>query len=197
MPKVTEEHRLARREQILAAASRCVAREGFHKTTMADVIREAGLSAGAVYGYFRSKNDIIRAIADRSIGEVAHLLHDLVERAEPVHPADAIGVFLRQIALLSEESGGDLPKVGVQAWAEAVRDPEVHALAKEKLGAVRAAMEEVVRRAQRDGTMSIEADPHCAAQVLVGLLPGYILQALILEDVDPESYVEGLRSLLA
>lgn len=197
MPRVTEEHRLARREQILAAATRCVAREGFHKTTMADVIAEAGLSAGAVYGYFRSKNDIIRAIAERSIGEVAHLLHDLVDREGPVHPLDAVALFLEQMTRLTEETGGDLPRVGVQAWAEAVRDPEVHAVAKEKMGAVRAALEDVVRRAQRDGTVSATADPPAVAQVLFAMLPGFVLETLVLEDVTPESYVKGLRDLLA
>jgi AcrR family transcriptional regulator len=196
MPKVTDEHRAARREQILLAASRCVAREGFHKTTMADVIAEAGLSAGAVYGYFKSKNDIIRAIAERSIGEVGTMLRDLAAREEPVHPVDAVGVFLRQMAVLSAQSGGDLPKVGVQAWAEAVRDPEVHALAKEKMGGVRTALEDVVRRAQRDGTMAATADPRAVAQVLFALLPGFVLEALVLEDVTPQSYVEGLRGLL-
>ena len=197
MPKVTEEHRLARREQILAAASRCVAREGFHKTTMADVIREADLSAGAVYGYFRGKSDIIRAIAERSIGSVATLLHGLVEQEAPVHPADAIAVFVEQITFLSKESGGDLPRVGVQAWAEAVRDPEIHALAREKMGEVRSSLEEVVRRAQRDGTMTRDADPRAVSQVLFALLPGFVLEQVVLEDVTPDSYVAGLRQLLA
>jgi AcrR family transcriptional regulator len=197
MPKVTEEHRVARREQILVAASRCVARDGFHKTTMADVIRESGLSAGAVYGYFKGKNDIIRAIADRSLGQVAHLLHELVERREPVHPVDAIAVFLEQVAVLSKESGGDMPRVGMQAWAEAARDPEIHALAKEKMSAVRSVLEEVVRRSQHDGTMSASADPRAVAQVLFALLPGFVLEAVILEDVTPDSYVAGLRDLLS
>jgi AcrR family transcriptional regulator len=197
MPKVTDEHRLARREQILVAASRCVAREGFHKTTMADVIGEAGLSAGAVYGYFRSKNDIIRAISERSIGTVAVLLQDLVDREAPVHPVDAVQVFLEQMARLTRESGGDMARVGVQAWAEAVRDPEIHALAKEKMGAVRSALEGVVRRAQEDRTMSADADPRAVAQVLFALLPGFVLESLVLEDVTPASYVAGLRDLLA
>lgn len=196
MPKVSEEHRLARREQILVAASRCVAREGFHKTTMADVISEAGLSAGAVYGYFKGKNDIIRAIAERSIGQVPHLLHDLVERAEPVHPADAVEVFLERMTAIIEETGGDMPRVGVQAWAEAARDPEIHAVAMEQMGAVRSALEDVVRRAQRDGTMSAEADPRAVAQVLFALLPGYVLELVVLQDVTPASYVAGLRALL-
>ena len=62
MPRVTDEHRAARREQILSAAIACVAEEGFHKTTMAHVIQRSGLSAGAVYGYFRGKDEIIGAM---------------------------------------------------------------------------------------------------------------------------------------
>lgn len=196
MPKVTDAHRAARRDQILAAAARCVAREGFHKTTMAAVIAEAGLSAGAVYGYFRSKNEIIKAIADRALGQAAHHLHDLVEREEPVHPADAVEVFLRQVTAPVVEGGVDLPRIAVQAWAEAVRDPEVHALAREKMLALRDALESVVLRCRRDGTLPADLDPEQAAQVLFGLLPGFVLQRLILGDVTPESYVQGVRALL-
>ena len=61
MPKVSEAHRAARREQIIDAAIRCVGREGFHRTTMSHVIAESGLSAGAVYGYFTGKEDLIKA----------------------------------------------------------------------------------------------------------------------------------------
>ena len=196
MPKVTDAHRAARRDQILAAAARCVAREGFHKTTMAAVIAEAGLSAGAVYGYFKSKNEIIKAIADRALGQAAHHLHDLVEREEPVHPADAVEVFLRQVTAPVVEGGVDLPRIAVQAWAEAVRDPEVHALAREKMLALRDALESVVLRCRRDGTLPADLDPAQAAQVLFGLLPGFVLQRLILGDVTPESYVQGVRALL-
>jgi AcrR family transcriptional regulator len=196
MPRVTDEHRAARREQILAAAVRCVAREGFHKTTMADVIGEAGLSAGAVYGYFKSKNEIIRAIADLAIGEAAHLLHDLVEQEDPVHPSDALRVFLAHVSVLANGPNGDLTRVGVQAWAEAVRDPEIHAMAREKMAVVRDAMESVVQRCQKDGTIAADVDSGRAAQVLFGMLPGFVLQRLILEDVSPESYIEGFRSLV-
>jgi|SRR5688500_9829835 AcrR family transcriptional regulator len=196
MPKVTDAHRAARRDQILGAAARCVAREGFHKTTMAAVIAEAGLSAGAVYGYFKSKNEIIKAIADRALGQAAHHLHDLVERDEPVHPADAVEVFLRQVTAPVVEGGVDLPRIAVQAWAEAVRDPEVHALAREKMLALRDALESVVLRCRRDGTLPADLDPEQAAQVLFGLLPGFVLQRLILGDVTPESYVQGVRALL-
>ena len=200
MPKVSEDHRRARREEILLAATRCVAREGFHKTTMAHVIAESGLSAGAVYGYFRGKNDLIRAIAERSIGQVAHLLHGLAEGPERVGPLDAVAVFLRQIDALASEPAGpgrDVFKVGIQAWAEAARDPEIHALAAEQMGAVRSALADVVRRSQHDGTMGSQADPDAVAQVLFALLPGFVVEAVVLGDVTPDSYLSGLRALLA
>ena len=71
MPKVTAEHRAARRQQILEAAWITFARNGFHATSMADIIAESGLSAGAVYGYFRNKEDLIQQAAEATIGQAS------------------------------------------------------------------------------------------------------------------------------
>jgi AcrR family transcriptional regulator len=62
MPKVSAEHRAARRRQILDAAARCFARDGFHRTSMQDIVGESGISAGLVYRYFAGKDDMITAI---------------------------------------------------------------------------------------------------------------------------------------
>ena len=61
MPKVTQAHLDARRQQIVEAAQTCFARQGFHQTRMQDICKEAGLSPGAVYSYFPSKVQIIAA----------------------------------------------------------------------------------------------------------------------------------------
>ncbi|MGH7500366.1 MAG: TetR/AcrR family transcriptional regulator [Longimicrobiales bacterium] len=62
MPRLTPERAEARRQQILAAAARCFSDRGFHATTMRTICREAGLSAGAVYTWFPSKEAIIEAL---------------------------------------------------------------------------------------------------------------------------------------
>jgi TetR/AcrR family transcriptional regulator, transcriptional repressor of aconitase len=62
MPKVSQQYRDARREHILNSARRCFMRDGFHATSMQDLVAEAGLSAGAVYRYFASKDEMIVAI---------------------------------------------------------------------------------------------------------------------------------------
>ena len=71
MPRVSEEHVTARREQILEAARACFRRNGLHNTSMQDRIHEAGLSVGAVYRYFKSKDEIINAIASTVVGTSA------------------------------------------------------------------------------------------------------------------------------
>src|SRR5271163_2817521 len=64
MPRVKPEHKEERRAQIIAAARTCFARSGFHRTTLQDVFAEANLSAGCVYNYFQSKEDLVLAIAE-------------------------------------------------------------------------------------------------------------------------------------
>jgi AcrR family transcriptional regulator len=59
-PDVSEE----RRSQILDAASRVFAKLGFQQTRMDDIVKESGLSKGALYWYFKSKDDIVMAILD-------------------------------------------------------------------------------------------------------------------------------------
>src|SRR3954454_3162407 len=108
VPKVTEEHRLARRAQIVAAARTCVTSEGFHKTTMADVIRESGLSAGAVYGYFKSKEEIVAAIADEALGTVDQVFRQILATQDAVTPVAALRTALDHVVRIAERPGGDV-----------------------------------------------------------------------------------------
>jgi len=66
MPKVTEEHKEARREQILAGAQRAFAQHGYEGATVARLEEETGLSRGAIFNYFESKEALFIALARRS-----------------------------------------------------------------------------------------------------------------------------------
>jgi TetR/AcrR family transcriptional regulator, transcriptional repressor of aconitase len=63
MPKVSEEHKVMRREQILDAARRCFARYGYEGATVARLERETGLSRGAIFNYYPSKDAIFVELA--------------------------------------------------------------------------------------------------------------------------------------
>jgi AcrR family transcriptional regulator len=195
MPKVTEEHRAARREQILGAALRCVAAEGFHKTTMASVIRESGLSAGSVYLYFRGKQDLIRALAATAISGIATTVHELAEADETVPPEQAVETAARRVLELSEEIGAEVPRLALQAWAEAARDEEIRALVREEAQRIRDAWIAYARRAIATGHVHPDAHPERVGESLMTMIPGFMLTRVIFDDVTPEKYVAGLADL--
>ncbi|HEX9357236.1 MAG TPA: TetR/AcrR family transcriptional regulator [Streptosporangiaceae bacterium] len=62
MPKIADEARTARRDQIIAAAAGCFARAGYHATTMADIAEAAGVSKGTPYLYFPGKEALFIAL---------------------------------------------------------------------------------------------------------------------------------------
>ncbi|WBQ07177.1 TetR/AcrR family transcriptional regulator [Kribbella sp. CA-293567] len=196
MPKVTDEHRANRRREILHAARRCVGRQGFHKTTMADVISESGLSAGAVYGYFKSKDEIVAAIADEVLSSIDELFQGILATKEPLSPAAALRATLDHILQIATRPDGDLTRVAIQAWAEALHNDAIMTTASTKYRMLRSHFATVARRAQADGTVDPAADPEEIAQVLFGMIPGFILQRLLLGDVTPAGYSAGLAALL-
>ena len=137
MPKVTDAHRESRREQILVAAWKCFSRNGFHSTSMADVIREANLSAGAVYLYFRSKDEIIVAVATQVFGGIQGRLNEFAQHEPPPSPAEIAAFLVRQPVLAREQAPADLFPLLLAVWSEATRNPTLIPVAEEILGGLR------------------------------------------------------------
>ena len=65
MPKISDERRAERREEILEGARRCFAEHGYEGATVAKLEREIGLSRGAIFNYFPSKEDLFIELAVR------------------------------------------------------------------------------------------------------------------------------------
>lgn len=194
MPRVSEAHLEARRGQILAAARACFARNGFHSTTMQDVVREAGLSVGAVYRYFPSKNELIRAIAEGAIGNITGRL-DAVVVERPLPP---LGTLYRTILdLVDREAGPDgALRMAVQVWGEALRDPDLADHVSQVYRKVRERFVALAARAQADGLIGRGADAEQVGAVLFGMVHGYLLQRILIGDVDRDSYAAGIAALV-
>jgi AcrR family transcriptional regulator len=193
VPRVSAEHLAARRRQILDAARRCFLRNGFHSTSMQDVIAEAGLSVGAVYRYFRSKNEIIAAIAEEYAEHVKQIFGGL---SDPDGPG-LNEVMSRAVELIEENVGPDgMMRLAVQVWAEAMRDPAVHEVAGRIYGIMRGNFEALARHAVGAGELPPGTDPEAVGAALFSLILGYALQRMLTGRPDPDTYRTGLRSLL-
>ena len=76
MPKVSEEHKQRRHEQILEAAQRCFARYGYEGATVARLEEATGLSRGAIFNYFPSKEDLFVELAVRDSARMSEVWID-------------------------------------------------------------------------------------------------------------------------
>lgn len=145
MPKVSAEHALARRQQIIDAAYRCFARKGFHQATMRDIYEEAELSPGAVYHYFAGKHDIIAASFDFDYQRSSDLFAAAAASEDPRGAlVDLLSFLFHGLKAAAELSA---PRVNVQGWGEALVNPTLHATVVRVLSIYREATTEIVRRA--------------------------------------------------
>jgi len=174
MPKITEAKRDARRQHILDAALRCFSRDGFHATTTADIVRESGVSQGTLYLYFSTKDEIIAALADDRRQSNA-LIAALAEGEDSAVQGLAL-LFDVYAASLSDSRRTDERRVGVQGWAEALRNPAIRASVTANLNAVRAEIVRLVQRGQAAGHIRRDVDPEGFARTLTALFQGLILQ---------------------
>jgi AcrR family transcriptional regulator len=77
MPKVTEAHKVLRREQILEGARRCFARHGYEGATVARLEDEIGLSRGAIFNYYANKDALFIELALEMSKRLTHVwLHE-------------------------------------------------------------------------------------------------------------------------
>jgi AcrR family transcriptional regulator len=195
VPRVSDEHLAARRQQILDAARRCFLRNGFHATSMQDVISEAGLSVGAVYRYFRSKHELIISIAE-SILDGADALFATLATAEPPPPlVDALDQALEFVEAQTGPDGVFL--LAIQVWAESLRDPQLADFVARMYDGRRSHFVTLARRAQQTGELPADADPEAVGAVLFGLIPGFALQRVLAAGPDRKTYLTGVRALLA
>jgi AcrR family transcriptional regulator len=73
MPKISEERRAERREQILAGARSCFAEHGYEGATIARLEEAIGLSRGAIFNYFPSKEELFLELAMQDTARMSEL----------------------------------------------------------------------------------------------------------------------------
>jgi AcrR family transcriptional regulator len=189
MPRVTEAYRESRRRQILDASIECFAREGFHRTSMAQIIAKAGVSAGTIYLYFDSKEQIVEAIAEERHAlesALAATAHANPDTRQALH--DLADGYLNW---LSDPIEQKRRRVTVQVWAEALRSDRVASIVRDGVGQ-RQQIADFVGERQQQGHLVASLDPDAVSRVMLSLILGFVLQQAWDDTID----VNGYRSVL-
>jgi len=176
VPRVRPEHKQERRAQIIAAARSCFARAGFHRTTLQDVFAEAKLSAGCVYSYFQSKEDLILAIAAERHQDERQALAAASSTPDAIEGLRSIAQRFAEDYL--EREGQEKRLIALQTWAESMSNPNIHKSVVAGLEAPKRQITTLIRRGQTLGTLSRDLDPDAAACAMIAMFHGFILQKL-------------------
>ncbi len=182
MPKVSEEHLEARRQQIIDAAVQCFARAGIHGTSLDDIRLAADLSRGAVYHYFKSKEDIIEALRERSLEEDEQLADDSQE-SRPDLPEWMRALEMGMKRNLQTPGNVDT-RVAMFLWAEALLSERVLNSQRALFKPWRDRMPGLVQQSQEAGAVNPELDPDAVIFVLAAIAIGATVQLAW----DPEAH---------
>jgi len=166
MPKVSDAHKAAVRNRLLDAAASCLREKGYAATRTRDILAEAGLSAGALYTYFRSKDELLLALAEREQGETFRTMLSSAPAQAQAHrdPADLLMDLLD--AVLNGDPGDEVLR---QMRARAAHD-EVFAVPMHQHDVrVLAAVTPLAEAAQAEGFLAADVDA-AALMELVAIL---------------------------
>src|SRR5437870_9155469 len=173
----------ATRDQILDAAARLIHLQGYHCTTLDDVLRESGVGKGNFYYYFKSKEDLGYAILDQIIGSF------LERTLEPCF-SDPEGQALAQIRCfldrLLEVQRASNCVGGCPLGNLAAELSDVHEGFRARLASVFAAWRErltLALRAEQGRGVGDACRPEAVADFLVASLEGAILLTKLTKDI--------------
>lgn len=174
MARFTRAQKEGRRQEILAAAQRCFARNGFHSTTIADIVKESGVCQGTFYLYFKTKNDVIAALSDDR--RQSDALINAIDRTETDPLVGLKALFDLHGRTLADAQRADERRAAIQGWAEALRNDSIRRRLVANTLRVQQEIALLIQRGQRTGQFRADADPQGVARALIALFRGLTLQ---------------------
>jgi len=125
MPKVVPEYKEEAKSRILEAANKVFAERGYHEATMDDIAKRLGVSKGAIYLYFSSKEDLFEAMCKTAPQAFKEILYSSFgDEANPVQSATQ---FFDKMLKLSASN----PGLSLEILSEASRNPSLKRILKQ------------------------------------------------------------------
>jgi AcrR family transcriptional regulator len=166
-PDVSDE----RRSQIIEAAVKVFIRKGYRKVTMPDIAREAGLSIGGVYWYFKGKDEIVLAMLAACFQSDLEAINALLNADAPA--SERLKTFFANYLDLFATHGW-LNVVGIEFYGEAAHNPVVREFVQKYLSDYRQALVQLIEQGiQRGEFRPVNAVD--AANAFLGIQEGLTL----------------------
>lgn len=182
-------------QEILAAAARCIARDGFRGASIAAICEEAEISPGHLYHYFTSKEEILIALTAAGLERIGDRF------AEMMKSDDALGALIGEIGRHKgkkpEPRARAMSRLVLEMLVEADRNPVIGRIVRKSSTTIRGHLVDFIQNGQRRGQIDPSLDPELAAAMLLSVIDGMRTLTIRDPDADISRSLEMLQILMS
>ncbi|MDD1728373.1 MAG: TetR/AcrR family transcriptional regulator [Methanospirillum sp.] len=191
MPKVVPEYKEEAKRRIIEAAIDVIAERGCDQLTFDQVAKKIGVTKGAVYWYFKTKEELITAVLKRFRTDFERTTFESFYN----RPIDEM---LLQIFDRFTLTDNRQRAIFFEMFALAVRSSDVRHATRDYYQGLVATFEDAIKREQKQQLLDPDADPHTLALLMVALYSG--LQNFEMVWMCPDEiknlWLDGIKHLL-
>jgi AcrR family transcriptional regulator len=191
MPKVVPEYKEEAKSRILDAANKVFAENGYHEATMDDIAKRLGVSKGAIYLYFSSKEDLFEAMVKTAPQAFKEILYSSFGgEANPIQSATQ---FFDKMLKLSASN----PGLSFEILSEASRNPSLKRILKQNREECERVLTSFLVEGRKRGIMGNNLDIPPLANALIALWNGLetlLVTGLPVDDAK-RAWLEALKAI--
>jgi TetR/AcrR family transcriptional regulator, transcriptional repressor of aconitase len=193
MPRVSAQHEQAVRARILDAAIKVFGEMGYDRASIQDVVRESGLSVGAVYTHFKGKEELFLVAC---ACEAEQQASDLKLRMSEIGSLpDRLRIAV-DWAVQSAVGGGTAKSALAHAWPHADSSPDLRRILRDRRMEMVGFATTLLTEAVVSGELPVWIDTAAIASAWITLIDGFSIRASEEGGISPEDARREAYSLL-
>lgn len=192
-PIVTEEYKEKKKQHILESALKAFGEKGFQLATIDDIVTESGLSKGAIYNYFKSKEDIYMQLMQmRTEQNIAKLKTSFIESKSATKKLHQFFTNYADIEL--SQKWQRMIGVHLEFWIHSGRDEELKQVMTDRFHNVyQTLLIEIIEEGIRQHEFIDDADPALVSSMVWGSIDGICLHYSVIGESYP--FQKQIRAL--
>lgn len=180
--------------QIVAAATRVLARQGYARTSLLDIAKEAGMSKGALHYHFPTKESLVAKVLETALGTVAERTLSAWERSSG-DPFQAIRSGIRELWEVRRNRTDEVAVIA-DLLAQSLYDEGLRPQIADYYRTAASQVNERLLPALRMMGLRPKVQPELVPRILVGLLDGLVMQHFADPDaIDSAGLVQAVESM--
>ncbi|TDL75921.1 TetR/AcrR family transcriptional regulator [Peribacillus frigoritolerans] len=192
-PIVSNEYKEKKKRHILESALKAFGEKGFQLATIDDIVAESGLSKGAIYNYFKSKEEIYLQLmqmrTEENIAKLKNTFQESVTAKEKLHQ------FFKNYAEIElSQKWQRMIGVHLEFWIHSGRDEELKQVMTDRYANVyQALLIEIIEEGIRQNEFNKDTDPSLVSSMVWGTIDGMCLHYSVIGGSYP--YQKQIRAL--